>query len=91
MGVCQGRRCREQVACLLALSAGCGLAEVPLATHRPPVRPLPLAVAAGAEDAAMAAHWDAWFGMKSQYVPFWEVKPHYTATTRDQGGEVGGE
>lgn len=91
MGVCQGRRCREQVACLLALSAGCALAEVPLATYRAPVRPLPLTVAAGAEDAAMAAHWDTWFGMKSQYLPFWEVPPHYTAATRDQGGEVSSE
>ena len=87
MGVCQGRRCREQVACLLALSAGCALAEVPPATHRAPVRPLPLAVAAGGDDAAMAAHWDAWFGMKSQYLPFWQVKPHYTAAARDEGGE----
>lgn len=91
MGVCQGRRCREQVACLLALSAGVGLAEVPLATYRAPVRPLPLALAAGVEDAAMAAHWDTWFGMKSQYVPFWEVKPHYTAATRDDGGPVASE
>jgi NADPH-dependent 2,4-dienoyl-CoA reductase/sulfur reductase-like enzyme len=91
MGVCQGRRCREQVACLLALSAGCRLAEVPLATHRAPVRPLPLSLAAGAEDAAMAAHWDTWFGMRSQYVPFWRVKPHYTAATRDEAEETGSE
>lgn len=91
MGVCQGRRCREQVACLLALSAGCGLEAVPLATHRAPVRPLPLALAAGAEDAAMAAHWDTWFGMKSQYQPYWEVPSHYTAAGRDTGGEAGGE
>lgn len=91
MGVCQGRRCREQVACLLALSAGCALGEVPLATHRAPVRPLPLAHVGGGEDAAMAAHWDTWFGMKSQYIPFWQVRPHYTAATRDEGGEVASE
>ncbi|MDA8252690.1 MAG: FAD-dependent oxidoreductase [Rhodospirillales bacterium] len=91
MGVCQGRRCREQVACLLALSAGCALGDVPAATHRAPVRPLPLAIAAGAEDAAMAAHWDTWFGMNAQYQPYWEVPPHYTAAGRDAGGEAGGE
>jgi len=91
MGVCQGRRCREQVACLLALSAGCELSEVPLATHRAPVRPLPLSVAAGQEDPALAAHWDTWFGMKAQYVPFWRVQPHYTAATRNDGGEVSSE
>ena len=91
MGVCQGRRCREQVACLLALSAGCSLSEIPPATHRAPVRPLPLGVAAGTEDPAMAAGWDTWFGMKSQYIPFWQVKPHYTAATRNEGGEVASE
>ncbi len=91
MGVCQGRRCREQVACLLALSAGCGLGEVPAATHRAPVRPLPLAVAAGAEEAAMAAHWDTWFGMKSQYLPYWEVPAHYTAAGRDAPDQGDGE
>jgi thioredoxin reductase len=45
MGVCQDRRCREQVAALLALGAGVGLGEVPLATYRAPVRPLALGVA----------------------------------------------
>ncbi len=74
MGVCQGRRCREQVACLLALGAGVPLADIPLASHRAPVRPLPLsALAAMPEEAAMGAHWDTWFGIASQAVPYWEI------------------
>jgi len=82
MGVCQGRRCREQVAALLALGAGVGLGEVPLATHRAPVRPLPLRLAAQPESPEMAAHWDTWFGMASQYVPFWDAPRHHVAADR---------
>ncbi|HKM62433.1 MAG TPA: NAD(P)/FAD-dependent oxidoreductase [Acidisphaera sp.] len=83
MGVCQGRRCREQVACLLALGTGEPLASVPLATHRAPVRPLPLRLAqAVAEPPDMRRHWDTWFGMYAQYVPYWDVAPTYTAATR---------
>jgi hypothetical protein len=44
MGLCQGRRCREQVAMLLALSSRIDVGQVPLASYRPPVRPLPLKV-----------------------------------------------
>ncbi len=87
MGLCQGRRCREQVAALLALGAGVGLHEVPPATHRAPVRPLPLAAAAEMEEpAAMAEQWDTWFGMAAQYLPPWEVAPHYTAAGRGRTG-----
>ena len=83
MGLCQGRRCREQVAALMALCAGIPLAEVPLATHRAPVRPLPLRLAAAtSEDPGVAAHWDVWFGMRSQYPAFWDLPAHYTAATR---------
>ena len=74
MGVCQGRRCREQVAALLALGAGVPLSDIPLATHRAPVRPLPLsALAAMPEPAAMGANWDTWFGIAAQAVPYWEI------------------
>lgn len=74
MGVCQGRRCREQVACLLALGADSDLSHVPLATYRAPVRPLPLRLLGGApEPAELAAHWDSWFGIRQQAVPFWEL------------------
>jgi hypothetical protein len=87
MGLCQGRRCREQVAALLALSTGTSLAEVPLASHRAPVRPVPLAAAAeSAEPDAVTEQWDTWFGMASQYLPPWEVEPRYTAAGRSRTG-----
>jgi thioredoxin reductase len=80
MGPCQGRRCREQIAALMALGAGTALADIPLATYRPPVRPLRLAqLAALPEAAAMGEGWDSWFGMRSQWVPFWRVPPSYCA------------
>ena len=86
MGACQGRRCREQVACLLALGAGVDLSAVPLAGYRAPVRPISLALAAdAAEPEAMGAHWDTWFGIPEQYKPAWALQPHYTAATRDRG------
>ncbi len=92
MGVCQGRRCREQVAALLALSAGTGLAAIPPASHRAPVRPIPLALAAAAtEPAGMAEHWDTWFGMPAQYRPPWNVISPYTAAARDTTEEVASE
>jgi thioredoxin reductase len=93
MGVCQGRRCREQVAALLALAANVPLENIPAATHRAPVRPmrLNLAALASSESPAMAEHWDTWFGMPSQYVPYWEVPETYTAGERDQDAEVASE
>jgi len=92
MGLCQGRRCREQVAALLALGAGVGLAEIPLATHRAPVRPLALRLLGQTQEAAeLAAHWDTWFGMASQYAPYWDIREPYTAAGRVQGGKVASE
>lgn len=87
MGSCQGRRCREQIAALLALAAGRPLADVSLATYRPPVRPLRLDQLAGLpESPAMGRHWDSWFGMPTQWVPFWRVPPSYTVATRSTAG-----
>jgi len=71
MGVCQDRRCREQVAALLALGAGVGLGEVPLATYRAPVRPLALGVAGVLPEPAR--HWDVWFGIPGQVATPWEL------------------
>jgi hypothetical protein len=83
MGVCQGRRCREQVAALLALGAGAQLRDFPLASHRAPVRPVPLSVAAETrESAEMTEHWDTWFGMPPQYVPYWDAPRFYTVAGR---------
>lgn len=71
MGVCQGRRCRETVACLLAQSSGIPPNLVPRASHRPPVRPVPLHILADwQEDAAMVAGWDVWFGIPTQWTPY---------------------
>jgi thioredoxin reductase len=75
MGVCQGRRCRDQVAALLALGGGVGLDAVPPATHRAPVRPVPLGLAGTLpESAAMAQHWDVWFGIPGQVDSYWDIK-----------------
>jgi NADPH-dependent 2,4-dienoyl-CoA reductase/sulfur reductase-like enzyme len=70
MGVCQGRRCRDQVAMLLALESDTPFGTIPLATHRAPVRPLPLKIMADwNEPEAMSAAWDVWFGIPTQWVP----------------------
>ena len=74
MGPCQGRRCREQAAMMLALSTGDRLADIPLASYRAPVRPLPLGVLANADEAPeMEAGWDVWFGIPTQWIPYAEI------------------
>jgi NADPH-dependent 2,4-dienoyl-CoA reductase/sulfur reductase-like enzyme len=74
MGVCQGRRCRDQVAMLLALEAGQPFGTIPLASHRAPVRPLPMKILADwNEPAAMEAAWDVWFGIPTQWVPVEDI------------------
>ena len=71
MGQCQGRRCREQVRCVLAKADGVPLDQVPVASFRAPVRPVPLGVLADwAEAADMAAGWDVWFGIPTQWTPY---------------------
>jgi thioredoxin reductase len=49
MGECQGRCCRVTVAGLLAERAGTTIASVPIASWRPPVRPVPMAALATEE------------------------------------------
>ena len=74
MGVCQGRRCRDQVAMLLAIEADLPFGAIPLATHRAPVRPLPLKIIADwQENPAMTAAWDVWFGIPTQWVPVQDI------------------
>ncbi|BBE70979.1 NAD(P)/FAD-dependent oxidoreductase [Oharaeibacter diazotrophicus] len=74
MGVCQGRRCREQVAMATALATGTPLARLPLAGYRAPVRPLPLAAIADRDETpAMTADWDVWFGIPTQWVPYDDI------------------
>ncbi|OXC73058.1 Sarcosine oxidase alpha subunit [Caballeronia sordidicola] len=92
MGPCQGRRCREQVAALLSIGSGTELATIPLATFRSPVRPLPLRQLAALEEVPeLGEHWDSWFGMASQWVPFWRPVPLYTAAGRERGTSVASE
>ena len=74
MGVCQGRRCRDQVAMLLTIEADKPFGTIPLASHRAPVRPLPLKIIADwSESAAMTAAWDVWFGIPTQWVPVEDI------------------
>ena len=74
MGVCQGRRCRDQVAMLLALAADQPFGTIPLASHRAPVRPIPLKIIADwAENPAMEAAWDVWFGIPTQWTPYGDI------------------
>jgi len=92
MGPCQGRRCREQVAALLALGAAQPLSAIPLAGYRAPTRPMPLSMTAHVPEAReQAEHWDTWFGMHAQWVPFWEVPERYTVATNDATGPVASE
>ncbi len=74
MGVCQGRRCREQIALTISLATGKPLGALPLAGYRAPVRPLPLQVVADwSETASMTEDWDVWFGIPTQWVPYADI------------------
>jgi len=74
MGPCQARRCREQVAMILALGTDRPLASIPLAGYRAPVRPLPLGVLAAAEECAeMVEGWNVWFGIRTQWIPYEDI------------------
>ena len=76
MGPCQGRRCREQIGAALAEATGVPLSAIPLPSYRAPARPVPLAAFADEpEQHAIAEHWDTWFGIDSQWIPFWEPLP----------------
>ncbi len=74
MGVCQGRRCREQVSLLLAMAANLPPGAAPRGNWRVPVRPVPLGVMADwQETAAMNAGWDVWFGIRKQWIPYRDI------------------
>jgi thioredoxin reductase len=90
MGVCQGRRCRDQVAMMLAVESGTELAALPLATHRAPVRPLPLKIIADWEEGEdMRAGWDVWMGVPTQWVPYADIgTPFEEENRRILGGNM---
>jgi thioredoxin reductase len=74
MGLCQGRRCREQSALMLAQASNLPPSAIPLTGYRAPVRPLPLKVIAAWDEAAdMAAGWDVWFGITGQWIPYRDI------------------
>jgi hypothetical protein len=74
MGPCQSRRCREQVALLLAQEARTAVDRIPLPSVRPPIRPLPLNVLWPLDEPpAMREHWISWFGIPTQFSPHWEA------------------
>ena len=87
MGPCQGRRCREQVALTLAQAAGVSPAEIPLASYRAPVRPLPLTVMADWDETpAMTAGWEIWFAIPGQWSAYDDI-----GTEREFVTPFGGE
>jgi thioredoxin reductase len=74
MGPCQARRCREQVAMIMAIGTERPLGSVALAGYRAPVRPLPLGVLAASEESAeMVEGWNVWFGIRTQWVPYADI------------------
>lgn len=74
MGLCQGRRCREQVSLLLAMGANLAPQQAPRGNWRAPVRPVPLGILADwQESGAMAAGWDVWFGIPTQWIPYQDI------------------
>lgn len=92
MGPCQGRRCREQIAALLALESAMPLSTIPLAGYRAPVRPLPLSIASQIpESPQQVADWHVWFGISSQWRPFWDLPQLYTVATNDVAEDVASE
>ena len=90
MGQCQGRRCREQVRCLLARADGVPLDAVPVASFRAPVRPVPLGVLADWHEAPeMARGWDVWFGIPTQWTPYAVIgTPQEAEYVSDLGGNL---
>ena len=61
-GICQGRNCREQVALLLAEESNSDIADIPLSTYRPPLRPLPLNIIwPDDESEDVRNEWPKWF------------------------------
>lgn len=74
MGACQARRCREQVALMMALGANVPPESIPLAGYRAPVRPLPLGVLADMEEGPeMSENWNVWFGIVTQWIGYDDI------------------
>jgi thioredoxin reductase len=90
MGPCQARRCREQVARILACATSPDVDDIPLAGYRAPVRPLPLKVlAAWDESSEIARHWDVWMGISGQWTPYDDIGTPREALSAGILGESG--
>ncbi len=62
MGHCQGKRCRDHIALLLATAAGRPISQIVPGSYRVPVRPLPLGIAAGPDESdEITRSWPVWF------------------------------
>jgi D-hydroxyproline dehydrogenase subunit alpha len=62
MGHCQGKRCRDQSAMLLANAADRPVSDIAPGSYRVPVRPIPLnVIACYDETEAMRKTWPVWF------------------------------
>lgn len=70
MGHCQGRRCREHSAMLLAGVAGVELRNVSPGSYRVPVRPLPLNVIRALDESKeMRENWPTWLHPVEDTIP----------------------
>lgn len=75
MGPCQGRRCREQVQMLLAMTARVEVGDIALPSYRPPVRPLPLRVLSPEDEPQeVRENWVGWFNIPTIYTSPHEQK-----------------
>ena len=72
---------------LLAIAADKPFGTIPLATHRAPVRPLPLKLLADwGESEGMRAGWDVWFGIPTAWIPYRDIGT--TRETAHQAADV---
>ena len=70
MGHCQGKRCRDQTAMLLAHAAGGDLESIVAGSYRTPVRPLPLNIMwASDETEEMRRTWPTWLHPTEDGIP----------------------
>jgi hypothetical protein len=75
------------VALTLAQAADVSAANIPLASYRAPVRPLPLGVMADwQETAAMTEGWEIWFAIPGQWAAYDDI-----GTEREFVTPFGGE
>jgi len=87
MGLCQGRRCREQISLLLAMAADLPPKAAPRGNWRVP---LPLGVMADWQHAAaMDEGWDVWFGIDTQWIPYRDIgTPEEARHLAELGGNM---